>query len=156
MRPANERRRYNVTLSLIGWVYKQNDPCCCIPGSSVLKSRRHSGVVTSFGVILTNCLHVCPVLCLFRTELNIKIMILSLKRWKLIVNLSHCGPTTGRNFIHELVRIPFCSPDTVPPGPALMMLISCCSAALPKSKLGSYNGSCGISMGISIVQERPL
>ena len=26
MRPANERRRYNVTLSLIGWVHKQNDP----------------------------------------------------------------------------------------------------------------------------------
>ena len=24
---ANERRRYNVTLSLIGWAHIQNDPC---------------------------------------------------------------------------------------------------------------------------------
>ena len=28
MRPANERRRYNVTSSLIGWAHTQNDPCC--------------------------------------------------------------------------------------------------------------------------------
>ena len=27
MRPANERRRYNVTSPLIGWVHTQNDPC---------------------------------------------------------------------------------------------------------------------------------
>ena len=27
MRPANERRRYSVTSSLIGWVHIQNDPC---------------------------------------------------------------------------------------------------------------------------------
>ena len=27
MRPANERRRYNVTSSLIGWAHSQNDPC---------------------------------------------------------------------------------------------------------------------------------
>ena len=27
MRPANERRCYNVTPSLIGWVHAQNDPC---------------------------------------------------------------------------------------------------------------------------------
>ena len=27
MCPANERRRYNVTSSLIGWVHVQNDPC---------------------------------------------------------------------------------------------------------------------------------
>ena len=27
MRPANERRRYIVTSSLIGWVHTQNDPC---------------------------------------------------------------------------------------------------------------------------------
>ena len=27
MRPANERRRYSVTSSLIGWVLTQNDPC---------------------------------------------------------------------------------------------------------------------------------
>ena len=26
-RPANERRRYNVTPSLIGWAHTQNDPC---------------------------------------------------------------------------------------------------------------------------------
>ena len=26
MRPANERRRYIVTASLIGWVHTQNDP----------------------------------------------------------------------------------------------------------------------------------
>ena len=31
MRPANERRRYNVTSSLIGWAHKQNDPW---PGSA--------------------------------------------------------------------------------------------------------------------------
>ena len=27
MRPANERRRYNVTSSPIGWAHTQNDPC---------------------------------------------------------------------------------------------------------------------------------
>ena len=27
MRPANERWRYTVTLSLIGWAHTQNDPC---------------------------------------------------------------------------------------------------------------------------------
>ena len=27
MRPVNERWRYNVTSSLIGWAHKQNDPC---------------------------------------------------------------------------------------------------------------------------------
>ena len=26
MRPANERRRYNVMLSLIGWAHTQNHP----------------------------------------------------------------------------------------------------------------------------------
>ena len=30
MCPANERRRYNVTSSLIGWANKQNDPCIFI------------------------------------------------------------------------------------------------------------------------------
>ena len=28
MHPANERRSYNVTSSLIGWVHTWNDPCC--------------------------------------------------------------------------------------------------------------------------------
>ena len=27
MRPANEKLRYNVTSSLIGWAHTQNDPC---------------------------------------------------------------------------------------------------------------------------------
>ena len=27
MQPTNERRRYNVTSSLIGWAHIQNDPC---------------------------------------------------------------------------------------------------------------------------------
>ena len=27
MRPANERQRYNVTSSLIGWAHTQIDPC---------------------------------------------------------------------------------------------------------------------------------
>ena len=27
MRPANDRRRYNVTAPLIGWAHAQNDPC---------------------------------------------------------------------------------------------------------------------------------
>ena len=27
MRPANKRRRYNVTASLIGWAHAQNFPC---------------------------------------------------------------------------------------------------------------------------------
>ena len=30
MRPANERRRYNVTSSLIGWTHSQGDPCISI------------------------------------------------------------------------------------------------------------------------------
>ena len=31
MHPANERRRYNVTSSLTGWVHAQNDPWNCQP-----------------------------------------------------------------------------------------------------------------------------
>ena len=33
MGPANEKRRYNVTSSLIGSAHTQNDPCCqlCTP-----------------------------------------------------------------------------------------------------------------------------
>ena len=33
MRPTNERRRYNVTSSPIGWAHTQNDPCSnwCLP-----------------------------------------------------------------------------------------------------------------------------
>ena len=27
MHPTNERQRYNVTSSLIGWVHSHNDPC---------------------------------------------------------------------------------------------------------------------------------
>ena len=33
IRPANERRRYNVNSSLIGWAYTQNDPCSSQPVS---------------------------------------------------------------------------------------------------------------------------
>ena len=29
MRPANERLRYNLTSSLIGWAHAQNDHCVC-------------------------------------------------------------------------------------------------------------------------------
>ena len=35
MRPANERRRYIVTSSLIGWVHTQNDPCHTYGGSAL-------------------------------------------------------------------------------------------------------------------------
>ena len=34
MCPANKRRRYNVTSSLIGWAHSQNDPC--IVGATIL------------------------------------------------------------------------------------------------------------------------
>ena len=37
---ANERRRYNVTSSLIGWAHTQNDPC-----------RWHKGAMFCFNVI---------------------------------------------------------------------------------------------------------
>ena len=30
MRPANERRRYDVTSALIGWAHSQNDASCCV------------------------------------------------------------------------------------------------------------------------------
>ena len=33
MRPANERLRYNVTSSLIGWVHARNDSCLCPVGN---------------------------------------------------------------------------------------------------------------------------
>ena len=38
MRPANERRRYNVTSFLIGWAHQQNDPWirCKLPGLSTV------------------------------------------------------------------------------------------------------------------------
>ena len=69
MHPTNERQRYIVTLSLIGWVHSQNDPCCCnhmivatlknmakqynkpmcmFSGIYSHVSRDHSGFVTSF------------------------------------------------------------------------------------------------------------
>ena len=37
MRPANERRRYNVTSSLIGWMHSENDPLCMCPQNCVMK-----------------------------------------------------------------------------------------------------------------------
>ena len=30
VRPANERPRYNITSSLIGWAHIQNDPCTAV------------------------------------------------------------------------------------------------------------------------------
>ena len=38
MRPANERRCYNVTPSLIGWAHSQNDPWQAACGTNVVKS----------------------------------------------------------------------------------------------------------------------
>ena len=40
MRPANERRRYNVTSSPFGWVHTQNDPCFSAGDGSVHYSGR--------------------------------------------------------------------------------------------------------------------
>ena len=36
MRPANERRRYNVTSSPIGWAHAQNDRCICLRNDWIL------------------------------------------------------------------------------------------------------------------------
>ena len=44
MRPANQRRRYIATLSLIGWAQTQNDPCLCL---SSLLMYRHIRVIRS-------------------------------------------------------------------------------------------------------------
>ena len=43
MRPANERQRYNVTLSLIGWVHAQNDNDISFD-SHYLKMAMHMGI----------------------------------------------------------------------------------------------------------------
>ena len=57
MRPANERRRYNVTSSLNGWAHTQNDPwwsrspmCICrlIPGRCIIMMTSSNGNI--FGV----------------------------------------------------------------------------------------------------------
>ena len=37
MHPANERWRYNVTSSLIGWVHAQNDPCIFYDKMTIFK-----------------------------------------------------------------------------------------------------------------------
>ena len=60
MRPANERRRYNVTSSLIGWAHTQNDP----PNdfhflfSSTRFSRQHFQMLSMY---VYRCVH--PSLC---------------------------------------------------------------------------------------------
>ena len=41
-RPANERRRYIVTSSLIGWVYSQNDPCIVNTTAATLSTGSHT------------------------------------------------------------------------------------------------------------------
>ena len=41
MCPTNERWRYNVTSSLIGWAHTQNDPWVNILGTLLLKPRSH-------------------------------------------------------------------------------------------------------------------
>ena len=40
MRPANERRRYNVTSSLIGWKHAQNDLCISPNGHKIFSDNR--------------------------------------------------------------------------------------------------------------------
>ena len=35
MHPANERRRYNVTSPLIGWLHTQNNPCIILTSDGV-------------------------------------------------------------------------------------------------------------------------
>ena len=49
MRPANERRRYNVTSSLIGWAHTRNNPCGCIcPGPTAFQtiSNHHTDYIS--------------------------------------------------------------------------------------------------------------
>ena len=56
MRPANERRRYNVTWSLIGLAHSQNDPWCW---SSIIKWMMNNP--TSYGKIPAKLLNICAV-----------------------------------------------------------------------------------------------
>ena len=48
MRPANERRRYCVTPSLIRWAHTHNDPCC-IQASSCYQ--RRSWLIYAFSIV---------------------------------------------------------------------------------------------------------
>ena len=57
MRPANERWRYILTSSLIGWMYTQNDPWCSIMLS--LYNRRGMGVTKA--LLINFCFGVAKV-----------------------------------------------------------------------------------------------
>ena len=59
MCPANERRRYNVTSSLINWAHSQNDPCMliigCLSRTDRFSSWRlwvHEGIIRTIVVFL--------------------------------------------------------------------------------------------------------
>ena len=72
MCPANERRRYNVTLSPIGWAHTQYDPCLYIAPMRLLqyrisiqthlklKSIKISFSITHSSLSLSNILKYCP------------------------------------------------------------------------------------------------
>ena len=47
MRPANERRRYNVTSSLIGRAHSQNDPCLTGPHAIILLAQSQPGTANT-------------------------------------------------------------------------------------------------------------
>ena len=54
MHPANERRRYSLTPSLIGWVHTQNDPCKCM---SLLITNKMAFDMYILGLVLNICIN---------------------------------------------------------------------------------------------------
>ena len=58
MRPANGRRRYIVTLSLIGWAHTQNDPCIYSMWMSALWSAGASYYKQEFSMFVSWCISI--------------------------------------------------------------------------------------------------
>ena len=53
MRPANEKRRYVVTSSLIDWAHTQNDPCCCWwPRDAMMNGLLKAILIHKFGQLI--------------------------------------------------------------------------------------------------------
>ena len=58
LRPANERRRYNVTSPLIGWAHTQNDPCIILTSDGVATDGYlHHSASMSFIIKINSWLH---------------------------------------------------------------------------------------------------
>ena len=75
MRPANKRRRYNVTSSLIGWGHTQNDPCIIPTHSTQWSVNTHSWHLDLTHLSSLNACNQCQKLGKIFTGLTYKLLL---------------------------------------------------------------------------------